>query len=200
MKVRISIVLFFLLTLFLNVNGQLSWGLRGGVTSSNIQMSDNSGGGHKLEYSKGTFGWHAGLIGQLKVSKLFVQPELLFSTAKFDIKYDNDLGEQKIRKIDLPIMVGFKLGAIKLQAGPVGTWLLASKVDLPNDKSFDQTLNSSTIGYQAGIGLELSSLMLDFKYEGNLSKLGDEVKFGTTTFQTDQRMSQFIFSIGYLFK
>jgi hypothetical protein len=206
MKTKLLILSILVLTFSINLQAQFSWGLRGGVTSSNMNLSDNGTSSTQLTYDKGTFGWHVGLIGQVKVAKIFVQPELLFSTAKFDLKYtnindpsQNKLGEQKIRKLDLPVMLGFKVAIFKLQAGPVGTLILNSKSDLLDEKKIDQNLQSVTFGYQAGVGLELSSLLLDFKYEGNLSKLGNEVKFNTTKVKTDQRMRQFVFSIGYLF-
>lgn len=205
MNTKLIIISFLVFALSYNIKGQLTWGLRGGVTSSNIDMSVKSNN-YIIDYNKGNYGWHAGLIGQFKAAKFFVQPELLFSTAKFDLAYknttnstDNELGEQKIRKIDLPILVGFKLSIFKLQAGPVATWILASQSDLLDEKKIDQSFYTSTIGYQAGIGVELSSLLIDFKYESNVSKLSDEITIKDISVKTDQRMSQFIFSIGYLF-
>lgn len=204
MKTKLFLITILVITFSVSLKAQLSWGLRGGVSSSNVSITNSSAGSTEIEYSKGNYGWHAGLIGQIKIIKLFVQPELLFSTAKLDLAYkvtgqSTELGEQKIRKLDLPIMIGVKLAAFKLQAGPVGTWVLTSKSDLLDEKNIEQNFKSFTVGYQAGIGIELSALLLDFKYEGSLSKLSDEIEFGSTKVSTDQRMSQFIFSIGYLF-
>jgi hypothetical protein len=51
----------------------------------------------------------------------------------------------------------------------------------------------ATIGYQAGVGLDLWNLVIDAKYEGNLSTFGDEL-FG---FPTDQNNNQWIVSVGF---
>jgi hypothetical protein len=198
----ITILLFFIT---LSIQAQLSWGIRGGVSSSNMN-SDFSNSRYEIIYDKGDYGWHAGLIGQLKIAKLFIQPELLFSTSKLDLAYKdknnsskNGLDHQKFRKLDVPVMVGFKIAIFKLQVGPIATWLLSSKSDLLDKNNIDQNLNSFTIGYQAGIGLELNTLLLDFKYESNLSTMGDGMNIGGTDVKFDQRMNQLVFSIGYLF-
>jgi hypothetical protein len=206
MKTRLLIICIVVLSFSFNLNAQLSWGIRGGVTSSNINLSNNTGSDYKIDYNKGGYGWHAGLIGKLKAASFFIQPELLFSTSKVDLAYkdlrnsaNNKLGELKIRKLDLPVMLGFKVAAFKFQAGPIATLVLASESDLLDEKKIDQNLKSTTFGYQAGLGVELNALLIDFKYEGNLSKLSDGMDINGTGINTDQRMSQFVFSIGYLF-
>jgi len=206
MRTKLFFIFSIALILTINTNAQLKWGIRGGVTSSNVKLTNSTDANYVIEYNKGNYGWHAGLIGQVKVINFFVQPELLFSTSKFDLSYkdksypsNNQLGEQKIRKLDLPVMIGFKLAVFKLQAGPVASLVLSSQSDLLDDKDIDQNLKQATIGFQAGIGLELSALLIDFKYEGNLSKLGDGMTIKNTDVKFDQRMRQFVFSIGYLF-
>jgi hypothetical protein len=205
MKNKLLFIAAIFVLASVSTQAQISWGLRGGINSSNMNTNITSSS-YDLEYNKGDFGWHAGVIGQLKVLKFFVQPELLFSTSKFDLKYtdknnssNNGLGSQTIRKLDLPVMVGFKLAIFKLQVGPVATLVLNSTSDLLDENNIDQNLNSFTIGYQAGIGVELNALLLDFKYESNLSFLGDGMVIGGDEVQFDQRMSQVVFSIGYLF-
>ena len=83
-----------------------------------------------------------------------------------------------------------------MNAGPAFNFPLSQKLS-DNIKDLDHNYKSTTVGYQAGIGADVSVLMLDLKYEGNLSKLGDSVTFpGAGTFNTDMRSSQIIFSVG----
>ena len=63
----------------------------------------------------------------------------------------------------------------------------------------EQEFSAATLGYQAGVGLELANLLVDVKYEGNLSKLGDGVTIAGRDYSFDQRMSQWILSVGFLF-
>jgi hypothetical protein len=111
----------------------------------------------------------------------------------------SEFGKQKFYKLDLPVIVGVKVGPLKLQAGPVGTMVIKSKSDLLDKYNLQETFRGATFGYQAGLGLELSSLLVDVKYEGNLSKLGDGVEIAGQNFNFDQRMHQWIFSVGFLF-
>jgi hypothetical protein len=208
MKTKNLVLLATILFLSLTLNAQVKFGIRAGISSSNIKLKDYKAEGYELEYNKGKYGYHFGVMSRIKIAKLFIQPEVLFSTAKTDILYI-DLkdpqkpvrtpGRQNFNKIDIPVMVGFKVAIFKLQVGPVATFILNTKSDLLDEKKVEQNLQGATVGYQAGIGVELSSLLLDAKYEGNLSKLGSSMEKDGTKVNFDQRMSQFIFSIGYLF-
>jgi hypothetical protein len=204
MKTKFLLIVLFFVAFNLTTDAQIKWGIRAGISSSNMKLDKISNNGYTLEYNKGNYGWHAGLIGKIKVLKLFVQPELLYSTSNVDISYSSsgsnkEYGSQKFQKIDLPVMVGFKVAIFKLQVGPVGTLMLNSKSKLLDKNNVDQNVQGATIGFQAGIGVELTSLLLDFKYEGNLSKLGSGMNVDGTNVNFDQRMHQFIFSVGYLF-
>ncbi len=209
MKNRI-IALVILVFCVLGANAQISFGIRGGINSSNINLRDFDGGQYRLEYARGGLGFHIGGMAQIKLLNVFIQPELLFTRTKSDISIatfnsvdvvwnDPEWDEQRFNKIDIPVIVGVKLGPIKLQAGPVATMMLGSKSDLLDDYSIKQEFSGATIGYQAGVGLELANLLLDVKYEGNLSKLGDGIMIAGTPYNFDQRMNQWILSIGFLF-
>jgi hypothetical protein len=203
MKIKFLLIALLYIALSININAQLKWGIRAGVSSSDIKLENVDNTNYKLEYNKGNYGWHAGLMGQLKILKLFVQPELLFSTANVDVSYTDpdstSYGSQKFNKIDLPVMVGIKLAIFKFEVGPVGTYIINSKSKLLDEKKVNQDISGATFGYQAGIGVELTNLLIDFKYEGNLSKLGSGMTISGQQVNFDQRMSQLIFSIGYLF-
>jgi hypothetical protein len=204
MKTKNLLIAAFIMTLSLSARAQMSYGLRVGISSSNIKLENSSSADYKIDYSRGDIGYHFGVIAKLKIVKFFVQPELLFSTAKVDMSYTGSddstrLGRQVFNSLDLPIMVGIKLSAFKLEVGPVGTLLLSTKSSLLDEQNVDQDLNNMTIGYQAGIGVELGGLIIDAKYQGNLSKLGTGMDIGNTTVNFDQRMNQWIVSVGYLF-
>lgn len=199
--------MIFLGFIFIPGNAQLKYGIRGGINSAYVRPQEFNNPNYVLEYKSGNIGFHFGAIVQLKLGKFVLQPELLFSTASTDIQLTDltssstisEVGEQKFNKLDVPIIAGLKLGPMKLQLGPEASVQLNSKSDLLKENGIDQAYKGATIGYQAGIGLELSSLILDLKYEGNLSKFGDGVNIGDQTFNFDQRMSQLILSIGFLF-
>ncbi len=100
-------------------------------------------------------------------------------------------------KIDIPIMLGAKIkNWFRVQAGPVGSILLAAASE--NDKfaialDIYDNYKKIVVGYQFGIGVDIKkTVFLDLKYEGNLSRLGDEIQ----GFATDQRGNQLLLSVG----
>jgi hypothetical protein len=204
MKTRFLILLVILLSA--SVSAQFKIGIRGGINSSQVKLHDFVASDYNIEYAKGhEIGYHFGVMSQIKLLGFYVQPEILFTTAKNDIRVTNtiynrvELGSQNFYKLDIPVIAGVKFGPLKLQAGPVATMALGSKFEGLDTYELEQTFKGATFGYQAGVGLELSSLCIDVKYEGNLSQLGDAVQVGNTRYNFDQRLSQWILSIGFLF-
>src|SRR5690606_28667523 len=120
-----------------------------------------------------------------------------------EIKFEDEVGDQivneyEFNKLDVPVMVGIKLlNVIRVQAGPIASLLLkadAKEGGVTSDVK--DNYKSATVGYQAGVGLDIGSLILDLKYEGNLSKFGDKVGFGGNTLNTDVRNNQWLLSLG----
>ncbi len=74
-------------------------------------------------------GFHVGLISQIKLFSFFLQPELLYSSIHNDLDvYDLNSAnpdeaiavKQKLNRIDIPVLVGYKLKILKLEIGPCG--------------------------------------------------------------------------------
>lgn len=187
-------------------------GLKGGVSSSKAQVDEAfsiDNGTIKYETGKAKLGWHVGLYTRIKISRLYIQPELLFSSTGGEIEVTGDgistpeLAEIDLNKLDVPVMVGFFLTkSFRIFVGPTFSYLISEDIkgtELISD--IRQNYNNATIGYQAGLGFDISRLTLDLKYEGNLSKLGDSVTIPgiNETFSTDLRNSQFIASVGFRF-
>jgi hypothetical protein len=107
--------------------------------------------------------------------------------------------KQTLNRIDIPVMVGIKLKILKLEAGPVASFIISNNSDLKSITSYELQWNKATIGYQAGLGLDVGKIALDVKYEGNLSKLGTGIDIGNTTASFDTRLNQLIVSIGFFF-
>jgi hypothetical protein len=189
---------------------QVKFGLRGGINSS--KMNSNTEirtGDYKItcpEYS--VIGYHAGVMSQIMIFNFFLQPELLYSSVHNELEvYDLNSGNtgeptavrQKLNRIDIPVLFGYKLKILKFEAGPVASFLISNTSDLETITEYDMQWNKATIGYQAGIGLDIGKIALDVKYEGNLSKLGTGIDIGNTTASFDTRLNQIILSVGLLF-
>lgn len=217
-KIFLSIVT---LALCVNVSAQdFSWGPRVSVSAPSLKLKDISNissGSEAVQLLTDTdskLGYQFGAFARISLLGFYAQPEVLFSNSKSEITFtdvlneDNELedviGEVKLNKIDIPVMIGkrfFKI--VRVNAGPVFTLLLSEDVDQAgaSDTFTDIKTNykNSTIGAQVGVGLDLSILTVDLRYELGLQSLADNISVGNTDFNTDQRMNQFLVSLGLKF-
>jgi hypothetical protein len=200
MKKITCIILFLTLATFAQAQFFML-GIRGGLSSSTVRVDDviniPSGSNYSLESYDPLVGFHAGVVSRITIRKLFIQPELLFSSSGGQVKVSDltsgtyTLREQKFNRIDIPVLAGVKTGPLRLEAGPVASFTLSEKSDLFETSGYKDDFKKATIGYQAGIGFDLfKKLAFDLKYEGSLSKLGSGLTVGTTTYPYDTRTSQ----------
>jgi hypothetical protein len=210
MKNKFIIVLCMSLLTSSLAFSQVRFGLRGGINSSRLNSdTEVNTGDYKIKcpnYS--IIGYHVGLISQIELFSFFIQPELLYSAIHNDLDvYDLNSAnpdeaiavKQKLNRIDIPVMLGYKLKILKLEVGPVASFMISSTSDLKTITEYDMQWNKATIGYQAGIGLDIGKIALDVKYEGSLSNLGTGINIGGTTTSFDTRMNQIILSVGLFF-
>ncbi len=84
---------------------------------------------------------------------------------------------EKYQFLDIPVLVGAKLGPVRLQVGPVGHYFLKSTSELKDFKGYEARFKQMTWGWQGGLNIGFKRVSLDFRYEGNFSKLGDHITF-----------------------
>lgn len=145
-------------------------------------------------------GYHVGIFARIGGGGIYVQPEVLYAqtSGTFTFSGPTPGGGSEFKadfnRLDIPIMVGFKLFKIlRIQAGPIASIDIDSKLRDAIETVEEVEYKSSTLGYQAGVGLDIGNLYLDAKYESSLSAITENIG----TFQTDQRVSQFVFSLGF---
>ena len=185
---------------------QIKFGLRGGMNSSTIKGDNFINSENRIEYLKeNQMGFHFGLVSQVQILNVFIQPELLLTTNQNSVLVEDVLtgtteeGKIKFNKLDIPVLGGVKFGPFKVEAGPVASVILNSKSDLLDKYEMQERVQNATLGFQAGVGLDISKLAIDLKYESNLSRLGTGVKIGNENFSFDNRMRQLILSVGFFF-
>ena len=206
---KIMIIAFLLFIMAGTGYSQIKFGVRGGVNWNYVKADDILLENNTLRLtipSKANLGYHLGFISQITLFNFFVQPELLFTANKNEVILKDELtsqnigfAEQKIYRMDIPVMFGLKFKSLKFEAGPIGTIILGTKSDLVDIRDYEQKFKTLTFGYQLGVGLDFPNFSLDLKYEGKLSKFGDQLKVGNQTFNFDQRANQLVFSVGLFF-
>jgi len=153
------------------------------------------------------YGFHGGLFVRLKITKLFIQPELLFSTRTNEYKITdmqttnmNDV-KQKFSKIDIPVMVGVKLGPARINAGPVGSFLINTPEELIDNPDIEAIYGRMSFGYQAGVGVDIiNKLTVDLRYEGSLKKYQTQIENAAgISVNLDDRPNAILLSLGLMF-
>ena len=211
MKKLITIILVVLISL--PAFSQLKFGIKAGVSTSSLSM------GTVKTLTSGTtsytvdalttakYGFNGGVFMRLTIFGLYIQPELLLDTRTNEYTVKNvqtsvsSVVKQNFNKLDIPVMVGIKFGPLRLNAGPSASLLINTPKDLINSPDFKGMYNKMTVGYQAGIGVDLlKTLTFDIRYEGSLKKYQNQIKnLAGTSVNLDDRANAFIFSVGLFF-
>jgi hypothetical protein len=195
MKKLVLVLLVFLgsLTAHAQKNG---FGLKGGLSSTQVNFE-----GGQLVPSDAQMGYHLGVFARLGGVGFFVQPEVLFTQTSGQFLEISSLSsippinyEAKFNRLDVPVMAGFRLlKIIRVMAGPIASFNIDSSLENAGKTVQNIDFKNATLGYQAGVGVDLGPLSFEGKYEGGLSKFTENVG----TYTTDNRINQWVLSVGY---
>lgn len=187
----------------------LTFGLKAGINTTtdvfkNVTLSnDNGQTGYDIINNKAKVGFLAGAYARVSILGFFVQPELYYAQSSTEITLQ-EIGTTNVRTevnklntLNIPILFGTKFGPFRVNAGPVATIILSNTNIVDNVSGLDQDMDKANWGLQAGVGLDISKISLDARYETSISKLGSayntasgsKVNFGS-------RPQQFIFTLG----
>lgn len=161
-----------LVTVCISAHAQFDLGIKGGVNFSTID-ADN------LKNSS-VAGYQAGLFARIG-GPLYLQPELYLSGTggHFESNDNSYSGDVHFTNLNVPVLVGLRFGPknvnFRVMAGPIYTSLLSTNESI--SQNFSNSYNdfghykSSTLGYQAGFGVDIGALTADLRYEGNLTDI-----------------------------
>jgi hypothetical protein len=172
-----------------------SIGPKFGVSQANISVDENNG----FVSGDDRLGYHVGLFVRMGGNSFFVQPEILYTNTGGSINQTTVAGPEDVldanfNRLDIPLMAGFKvLNFFRIQAGPIASILMNYELEQAGQVITDADYSNATIGYQAGIGVDVGNLILDLKYENSLSRIARNID----GFPADQRQNQIILSAGF---
>lgn len=191
--------IFTLLTLFLATTAFVSaqvlpsvqFGLKAGanltrLSTDNTLSSDNRAG------------YLAGFWARFGGAGVHFQPEI-YVTGKNTLLTDKATGDEsnvKFTSIDLPLLIGTKVGAVglggRLNTGPVVSFVVDKNQTLGNAAQNAARLDfkDQAIAWQFGAGLDIQKVSLDLRYELGLSNLSKD-GFANT------KINMFNLSLGY---
>lgn len=175
-----------------------SLGVKGGINYSKLKNQDD------LTDQNSIMGYQLGIFSRLGGAGMYVQPELYLGSKgnKFVSVEDaggNEVeakGKVKFTTLDLPVLLGTKIGPNKLNlrfmAGPVFSFIIDENTTF--DSAYDNisdfgNYKKQTIGLQAGTGVDLGNLTVDLRYEAGLSNVSQSEKYS-------QKQNLFHLSLG----
>jgi hypothetical protein len=175
---------------------KIGFGLKGGLSSTQVNFE-----GDQLVPSDAQLGYHLGVFARFGGIGFFVQPEVLFTQTSGQFLEISSLSsippinyEAKFNRLDVPVMAGFRLlKIIRVMAGPIASFNIDSSLQEAGKTVQNIDFKNATLGYQAGVGVDLGPLSFEGKYEGGLSKFTENVG----TYTTDNRINQWVLSVGY---
>lgn len=194
------LLLFALVFIGYSATAQFTLGPRIALTSTNLDIREDIAA---VQAGDAEFGFQYGLFMRFKVPVvgLYVQPEVLISNSQSTISTTTTTDEIDLsfNRIDVPVMIGAKIGPLRINAGPSFSFLTGAESDLAGTVTdIKDNYSSTTVGFQAGIGLDILKFAIDVKYEGSLSEqFGDDVTAGNVTFATDERPSHIVLAVGF---
>ena len=216
-----KILLVLVIIFNVNLNAQeFSWGPKLSVSSPSLKLMDvqDLGSGEEaiqlLEDTDPILGYQLGLFARISLLGIYIQPEVLLSNSKSEIQFSDVMdenqelidvvGEVKLNKLDVPVLIGKRfLKIFRINAGPVFTLPLGEDITFSGISNtyedIETNYKSATVGAQFGAGLDLSILTVDLRYEMGLQSISDGITIGDTEFAADQRLNQFLVSVGIKF-
>ncbi len=192
--------------------GQSRFGLLVGLNTTElepgdfIQFSPQGMDELKLAIQDAHYGFHFGAFGQFQIATFFIRPEVVYNSNSVDFRLDSLGGApgavltEKYQNLDIPLIAGAKLGPLRVGAGPVGHVFLASTTDLTDIEGYKQDFKNLTVGFQAGVGLDLfKKFSFDLRYEGNFNKFGDHIVIGGQHYAFSQNPERIVATLGIAF-
>jgi Outer membrane protein beta-barrel domain len=183
------------------------WGIRAGISTPDVKPGDLNPiqtANLRIKVEDANYGFHGGLWARVKFGSFMVQPEVVFNSNSVSYKTSNVLNNrlldsiitnESFKNLDIPLMLGYKLGGIRFMAGPVGHVHIGNSSEITNFSGYAAKFSTLKWGYQAGIGLDLGGLGLDLRYEGNFDKFGDYINIGGKQYDFASNPNRLIVSV-----
>ncbi|WP_454802482.1 porin family protein [Mucilaginibacter phyllosphaerae] len=174
----------------------VQFGVKGGV---NLSSLSNSG---SVLNSSNRAGYLGGIWARFGALGFNFQPELYVTSKNVDINTSNGTsGSAKFTSIDVPLLLGGKIGAFGLggrfYAGPLLSFAINKDNNFGSAVGDAATLRykDSNFAITAGAGIDIKRISIDLRYEAGLTK--QEYIDGSNNIKT--RVSLFNLSLGYAF-
>lgn len=182
LKLCCFIFVFLVVSYGARAQAQLAIGVKGGLNFANLNTDNFS--------TKNRTSYHVGSFLLVKLTKIGIQPEIIFSQQGSKVK-DPQAGnfESNFSYVNIPVMLKlYTIAGINIQVGPQFGFLTSADF---NDQDIKSELKGSDLSLGLGVGWDLPlGLTVDARYNLGLSDVSDG--------SADQIKNQvWQFSLGY---
>ncbi|MCX7636263.1 MAG: PorT family protein [Cyclobacteriaceae bacterium] len=145
---------------------QFALGLKGGLNFAKFDATDVSGS------LKNKTGFNGGAFALIKLTKIGIQPELLFSQQGSKFEFDGNNIDNNFDYINIPVILKlYTVAGINIQAGPQFGFLTRAEIDGSNVKD---SFKGSDLSLALGLGWDLPfGLTFDARYNLGLTKIDE---------------------------
>jgi len=156
---------------------QFALGIKGGLNFAKLDVEDVS--------TKNRTGFHGGAFALIKLTKIGIQPEIIFSQQGTKLKIDGDNAEANFNYINIPVIVKlYTVAGINLQVGPQFGFISKAEIE---GTSVKDAIKKSDLSLALGAGWDLPfGLTIDARYNLGLSKIDDDASLSAIKNQVIQ--------------
>lgn len=154
---------------------QFAIGIKGGPNFANLNTDASAGTNYKNRT-----GFHAGAFALIKLTKIGIQPEILFSQQGSTVNISSQNYKSSYSYVNIPIMLKlYTIAGINLQAGPQFGFLTKAESnynpvdDTPSStKDYKDAYKKSDVSLGLGVGWDLPfGMTIDGRYNLGLSNI-----------------------------
>ncbi len=191
---------------------QFEMGVKAGLSSTQlitegILLQNQENDSYQLNVNHVDYGIHFGLYGRISLANIFLEPSFLLNSNQVNYQLDefnesgifSSLQSESFQHLDIPLLIGFKTGILKIQGGPVAHIYLNNTSALGNINGYEEKFETANYGYQFGVGLDIWRFRLECNYEGNLHKFGDHITVDGNQYSFSAKPARIISTLGYAF-
>jgi len=169
MKKGVITVLFVLVGLSAFSQAQVAIGIKGGLNFANIDASSLN-----AAYNSRT-GYHAGAFVLVKLGKIGIQPELIYSKQGSTVRINSTDIESNYDYFNIPIVLKlYTVAGINIQVGPQFGFASGNIPYTINGQTAYDKLKGSDISAALGLGWDAPfGLTFDARYNLGLTKINE---------------------------
>ncbi|MCD7899210.1 MAG: PorT family protein [Bacteroides sp.] len=177
----------------------INFGVKAGFNSSMFTVSDFKIRDVTINEIQNTYkiGYFGSVFMRINIGAHYIQPEASYQISRCQIGFDK-LGSHhpelepdyayinsKLHSIEIPVLYGFNI----IKSGPYGLsvfagpkfkylWSKRNKISFENlDQEIEEKLHPLNLSLTAGVGVNISRIFFDFRYELGLNNISKEVNY-----------------------